>query len=48
MNTDGSDFCWIAAATSGFMISDSGDLVVDPHEVGILSKFGDEIACTGP
>jgi hypothetical protein len=34
------------AATSGFVICGSGNPIVNPHEVGILDKFGDEVACT--
>jgi hypothetical protein len=40
--------CWGAAATSGLVISSGGDSVVDPHEVGIFSKLGDEFACVMP
>jgi hypothetical protein len=42
------DFYWSAAATSGFMISGSGNPFVDPHEVGIVSEFGDEFDCSVP
>jgi hypothetical protein len=43
-----SDFCWSAAATRGFVIFDSGNPVVDSHEVGILGEFGVKFACTVP
>jgi hypothetical protein len=48
MDADRSDFYWSAAATSGFVISDSGDPVVDLHEVGILGEFGDKFIYTVP
>jgi hypothetical protein len=40
----GSDFCQSVAAAGGFLVSASGDLVVDPHEVGILHKSGYDVA----
>jgi hypothetical protein len=40
--------CWGAAATSGFVVSNGSDSVVDPREVGILSKLGDDFTCTVP
>jgi hypothetical protein len=30
------------------VVSGSGGSVVDPHEVGVLSKLGDEFACAVP
>jgi hypothetical protein len=30
------------------VICSSGNPTVDPHEVGILSEFGDEVSCTMP
>jgi hypothetical protein len=39
------------AATSGFVVSIRGYLgnpVVDPHEVGIFSKLGDDFTCVVP
>jgi hypothetical protein len=43
-----SAICWGTAATSSFMVRMGGDSVVDPHEVGILSKFGDDVTCIVP
>jgi hypothetical protein len=42
------DFCWGAATTSGFVIPDSDGPVVDSHEVGVLSKFGNEFTSVIP
>jgi hypothetical protein len=41
-----SAICW--AATSSFMVSGGGDSIVDPHEVGVLSKLVDEFSCVVP
>jgi hypothetical protein len=43
-----STICRDVATTSGFVVSSSDGSVVDPHEVGILSKLGDEFACAVP
>jgi hypothetical protein len=40
--------CWDAATTSGFMVSNRGDSVVDPHEVGVFNKVVDEFTCVMP
>jgi hypothetical protein len=40
--------CWGVATTSGFVISSGGDSVVDPHEVGVFSKLGDEFSRVMP
>jgi hypothetical protein len=46
MNTVASTICW--AVTSSFVVSGGGDSIVDPHEVGIFGKLGDEFACMMP
>jgi hypothetical protein len=45
MDTIASAICWGAAATSGFVVSSGSDFVVDPHEVGVLGKLGDDFTC---
>jgi hypothetical protein len=48
MDVIGSDFCWSVTAASGFVVCDSGDPVVDPHEVGIIGESGYDLDCTMP
>jgi hypothetical protein len=48
MDAVASAICWGAAATSGFVVSSGSDSVVDPHEVGVLNKLGDDFSCVVP
>jgi hypothetical protein len=43
-----SGVCWGVGAASVFVVSSEGDTVVDPHEVGVFSKLGDDFACVVP